>query len=502
MPEELIKQKKEKLLEEIVKQCPDFLRKSELGDLGLVKNRPDDMIEYELWAELEREYYWRSFEALIELSKRGKINRFSEQELSQITNMIIQQIKEGKKIAGSIPAYSDIFDLIGKDESPLKKYVSAELIEWAVNTGFWESMRQSNEKIKNHSCCMQVSRILCYDSFFRYFDFKKGAEKADEMPLEICLENKNFNDWFMYMRWYLVQEISIEKKFGYEKGAEIRGKLAAPLVNHPLNSHESDEPLKLLANVFLNDTKLIRSKPIQKVLGELYEINLEHVLTYRNDDYYSEHLIEQCRRCLLEPDRHTKAVWEKVKGKADLSRLQGNIREYLPKEAYGGYADKLKGEIESMQRFDFGVFSRWMRLRISTDVSKEVYSRTRNRAMEIYFNQRARPKKDIASAIYSMMNSKMDFGSGYMPDRINGYLFSDLASKGEWSMANNILMHYRDNATQRHKAEFFNAIVEYSKKHGKIKIAEKSIDKKACYPSYNLIAEVCQRNPHIFEIKK
>ena len=466
----------------------------DLYKLNIQKNSPREVIEYGFWEELGNEKYWRAFNVLNFLLAREGKNNFSESDLEQITKIMIKQIIEGKEIASSIPMYSDVFRLIGGKESPLEKYVGEGIKIGTLNDGFWNCLRETSCPQKQKLAVEEIDRIMDYELFFNYFDFERGAERAVEMP-----ENPNldaFKNLWNYVRWFLVQEEGIYRKAG-DQAYEVVGKLAAPLVDRLLSEKSSSEHWRFLRLAkLIIDEGIVKTKPVQKVLGETFEYELG--LGFEGGGYdFDPEVLRTCAENLVDITKHTDSVWKIKQESVRLSELNPQLKQYVPREAYKFYVEKIRNEIESMNRFDINCFGNWMKLN-EKEVSKGVYGKVRNKALEIYFNQKPRPSGNV---LENLARFKGRFGSDYKGDKVSGFLFCDLLSRKRWNAANEIIMHYYDIETPKPKRVFFESIQNYTKLHGKINLDKEGLLKRICYPNYNQISDFVQVRKEFFDIK-
>jgi len=468
----------------------------DLYQINVQKNSPKEVIEYKFWEELGNEKYWRAFNTLGILLARVEKNIFSENDLEQITNIMIKQAVGGKEIASPIPMYSDVFKLIGGKESPLEKYVKEETKIETLNFAFWEVLKQTSDRQKRSLASEELDRIIEYDNFFNYFDFNKGAEKAFEMPENLNLEG--FKYLWNYIRWFLVQEEAIYRKAG-NQAYEVVGKLAAPLVDRLLSEKSSSEHKKelKLARLII-DEEIVKSKAVQNVLGEVFEYELG--LGFEGNDYeFDSDVFKSCERNLVDAQKHIDSVWKIKQENITLSKLDPQFKKYVPREAYKFYVEKIREEISSMKRFDINYFENWMKL-TEIEVSKSIQGRIRNRALDVYFQQTQRPSGNV---LESLTRFRGRFGSGYEDEKVSGFLFSDLLLKKRWNVANEIIIYYHDIEFQKPESErvFFESIQNYTRLHGKIKLDKEGLRKKICYPNYNQISDFVEAHKDLFDIQ-
>jgi len=251
MIEDLIKARKEKCIDALKQNHPELLRDGKFNKYKIedfhINNAPNIALEAVAWDYFENERYWDGHNYVCKLLERNN-EYFPEDDLKQITKLIIAQIMKGKMISLGIPLYSDTWRLFHQEPevssisslfnseakpkiSPLEKYVTEEDRAKAVNTGFWHTMNLMCSKKQAHWAVKEFLKIMDYNDFFGAFDYKKGAEESEKLSDNFDLHD-DFNDWFTYMRWYLVQEYYVWAKFGREKAEEINSKLAAPLLEH------------------------------------------------------------------------------------------------------------------------------------------------------------------------------------------------------------------------------------------------------------------------------
>jgi hypothetical protein len=480
---DLVQSRKQKCIDELRIKHPDLVDMAGSLRYAPYNPLPPTAVEYVVWDEMEKEVYWRSHHELEHLFAMGEGNRFSGDDLSQITEVLYQQILRGKQVASSVPLFQDVWTLIGK--GVLKDYVTDKHKSEAVNKGFWDLLKSTSDEAIASSAGQQLDRIMAYEDFFHYFDFKKGVEKAAEMPT--VLDLARFTDWYTYMRWYLVQEHQIHANVEEGKALDICGRLVAPLIDFLLTGmHNVEEETKLrrLATTFIQGD-ILSSEPVQHVLGEIFEQELED--GFDESDYFSEENLEICERCLKEPDKHAAKVWKEVRKAIDISRIPKEVEQYVPKEAYADYVGKLKQDIENMPRIDVRLFGKWMQLRPDEQLTKALYSLVRNKALEKYFSQRSRPSASDLERLVQY-NQK----AGNLQNKLRGFLFMDLLYRKSFRSANEILFLY-DDATEKNVAEFQQSIQDYVATHGQVKVSVWGLEANACYPRYNKLSDFCAR---------
>ncbi|MDD5132907.1 MAG: hypothetical protein PHD81_03785 [Candidatus Nanoarchaeia archaeon] len=507
---ELIKSKRDALIGKVIEKHPELKDKKDFYlyfDIQKLLNDPSCNVENEfiVWDELLREYYWRSYSAAKNLIK-SKENPLSQKDLELAVTVMAEQILEGKQIAGGIVKYSDMWKIL-ESKKELAKFVSEDKKREAVNIGFWDMLKKSGE-IKG-SAPKELVNIMFYENFFSYFDFKSGVKEAEKLDNDIDLTGLDIGEFDMYVRWYLVQESFIYRKLACEEekreeAHETCGKLLAPILDRVLGSSEDaqEEDYSKLMGYFVNDNKgIINSKAIQKVLGENFEREFKNGLEY-GEDYFSERVFKTCKDCLINIEPHINKAWEEFEEneEVDLSQVSPLVKDYIPKEAYEEYVTSLKEKILIMKRFDLKLFKNWMDLRVGKDVPDSVHGKIRNEMYSIYFSQGARPSGDD---LVGMLNYS-DKGSNYSQDKLKGFLFADLLIRKRWDKANEILFSYDPPITiGSHPVKplkiFFEALSEYVKLHGKIKMDVSGLKPRACYPIYNKLIDFKENNPNLFK---
>lgn len=502
--EEIIKEKRNKCAEEIKEEHPEWLKDGEIYHYLVQTDKEIPVLgtEFLVWDDLLAKYYWRSLSYLKDLSKLGNENPLSDEDMKNIALVMIEQAMKGEKVASNVSLYSDVFNHIGNKESPLEKYVTDEHKKDAVNIGFWNTLKETEDKAKQNSACQEFSRILTCKDFFKYFDFKEGIKKAEEMPIKINLDK--FYYWDLYMRWYLVQEYEIYTHFKKEKADDICGRLIAPLIENLLiegDDYAEKEQLKRLANFFIRGD-ILNTPSIQNVLGEVFEIELENAFksSRSSNIEFSKNNIKLCKKVLINLEEHVNIIWEKVKEDIDLSKIPEEVEGYIPKKVYESYVQELRNNLEGTKRFNrFNIefFSKWMNLKIEKHVSKSLYGKVRNKALEIYFSQKPRPSGEVLLQIKQYLPQ-----ASSNKDKLNGFLFADLLLRRKRSAANNILMSY-DIYTYFSKPlnNFYTSLSHYIRLHGKLLLDRYGLEPNACYPHYNKIVDFNKKFPQIFKIK-
>jgi hypothetical protein len=496
MLEKIINQKKEQCAEIIRKNHPKFVdEKGEINSYGMevgpefYSTVPDECKEFFIWHALSKELYWRAIGYIKELSKPEK-SRFSEEDKKNLTNIIAEQIMKGSNIAAINPAYSDIWKLLEDKENPLKSYVTEEHRQKAVNEGFWASLENTS---KNPDYAgRELTKILSYDYFFKYFDFESGAEKAKSLSLVPDLSHVDLNK---YLRWYIVQELRISDP-DEKKEAETLGKLSAPLIYEILSVNDFNEdykPLKRLATFFIQG-ELIRSNAMQEALGKVFESELERGLL--DEDSFSSKNLEIVEKALIDKESHVSKVLAKIKDKldySDLKQFDESVAKYLPAKDLEANINSLRHGLESMAKFDVNLFKRWLGLNPKKDISKALYGTVRNKALSIYMNQKQRPSGDIVKNLSGL----------YSSDALNGYFFCDFIIRKRWFEANKIFMSYDNYGNYpSHERDFKKGVESYVIKHGKIPLVKEGLSPSACYPSYNKIIRFYDIYKDLFIVKE
>lgn len=504
--------------ERIKIEHPEFVNEGIVDKWKLQSSRdkiPNLGLEYLFWNEFRAEYYWRALQELKSLLNRNQ-SYFSDNDLNIITETMIQQTMEGKKVASSVPLYSDVFLKIGAKESSVAGYVKDTHKERAVNFGFWNLLKANeyinwdqrgtydNAKALQESAVQELDRLFKCDGFFDYFDFRNGAEKAKEIPFNLCFWNKL--DTNKYMRWLLVQEEEIYKKFERKEKDRIFGTLAALLVYELFiqgDDEESNE-MKKLASFFIRGN-VIKTEPIQKVLGRIFELKL--IYGFNGISYHFDvKLVHRLEKILETPKEHIDFAWKNSR-EIKLDKIDSSTSKYIPSEIKNGYVDKLMEEVKAMDRFDINLFSRWM----SDSYVREIvpkFSRAliKNKTLGKYFSQKQRPSSKDLRYLKSIIG-RGEFGSNYLGDKTRGYLFMDLLNRKKFRDANDIIIEYNVgrrfyglHSTERQTREFIYAVAEYVSKHRKVKVDKEGLEKRICYPKYNKIPDFVEQNKALFEI--
>ncbi|MBW2969116.1 hypothetical protein KY314_03295, partial [Candidatus Woesearchaeota archaeon] len=397
-----------------------------------------------------------------------------------------KEIMQGKEVAVGIPVYNDVWKL-REDDSPLKEYVLDEHIKDAVNTGFWSCLK-SNNFYSNEI----LDKILDFDYFFDFFEFDKGAEKAEKLPDNIRFEK--FKGLYKYMRWYLAQEVSIFQKFEENKAYEICGKIIAPLMDSFFSSlawdYSRETELKSIINIFM-DSNTVKTRAFQSVLEEHFEYYLE--LGFKGDDeYVSSPIFKTCQRNLINIEDSVNKVWKKVKNNINLSEIDDYFKEYIPLEVFKTYSVELKNNLKKMKRFDIPLVKEWLNLRLDKDVSKSTRTRYLNNALEVYFNQTLRPS---GNDLLKIKNIKT-FVSDNLKEKMDAFLSADLIKRNKLEDANNILLKYGPNLKEieHHLGQYLNI-------HGKIALKKYALRGNYFHPNYNALVDFKDRFNKLVEVK-
>ncbi len=500
--EELIKAKRSKAAEKLKSAHPELVQGIDIEQWGsnlpfrnAYKICPVESREFLAWDDILYHYYWRSFNHVEQLEKQGFKNPLTAEDKKILTELMIEQIAKGEHVAIGIPIYSDVWGLVGKKGSPLESYVTDEHKRKAVNEGFWSAFNYTENSRNPTSGGRELTRIIDYEDFYKYFDFKEGAKRALALPENLNLTE--FDSWNHYMRWYLVQEIALVHNLPKDKINDTRGKLLAPLVKYLIGTSDAAQNVSLrkLANFFIQG-EMISSKPMQNMLGEVFEYELSRA--FDNPNYFDAIRFEICAKNLLERNKHAAKVWKEVQGNVDLSRLEKDVANYVTKEAYDAHLQKLKLSMQEMQRFDAKLFREWANLDLRKyNISKAAHGKIRNQAIEVYFKQKTRPSgDDVLSLVYCASG-----GSNYMPEKIKGFAFADLLRRKKWSDANDLLLKYQ-NLTLALMNHFYQGISDHYKMHGSLYMNEEALETTACYPKYNAIIDFHKRFPQAFKKKQ
>ena len=158
-----ILQRKKTSIDSLISLHPEILDGDELTRAYffryLGKDIPPEGWEFLLWENLSEEFYWDSLDAVNKLHNTNKLS-YSPAELEKLTETLIQQAFEGKKIAAQVPVFSDIFLLIGNCEiSPLSSFVQEEHKIRAINKGFWHCLAETaNEPGYDRKKCLTTKQ--------------------------------------------------------------------------------------------------------------------------------------------------------------------------------------------------------------------------------------------------------------------------------------------------------------------------------------------------------
>jgi len=151
-----------------------------------------------------------------------------------------------------------------------------------------------------------------------------------------------------------------------------------------------------------------------------------------------------------------------------------------------------------MKRFDIKIFGEWMNFLKEGKIAKSAHSKAKNEALEMYFNQGARPAGADLEKIekYRQMDSH----------KLNACLFCDFLLRNEIKKANEILFDYDDESRpyrskSKERAKFIEGIDQYLFKHGKIKLERYALDHRECHPKYNGIIDFYNEHKNNFVVK-
>jgi hypothetical protein len=491
MLEDLIPLKLEKCCESAKADYPEWFSKGKFDEYHqhslIDKNFPLQIREIFFWKELEIERYWGGIHYLKKLTDE-KNDYFSAEDLKDITQVVLGQIKKGKIVAAGHALHSHVFSEL--EGSVLEKFVTEEDKRYAINAGFWESLEftASEKKSPNDD---ELATILYNKAFFKYYDFEAGVERAAKIADSINLER--FSGFNLYMKWYLVQETAIRSTFDGSKADEVCAKLVAPVVRQlyleSSSNYDESAALKSLARFFVRGN-MIKTAAMQRTLGEMFELELQNGITGYSDSFDAD-ILENCSRMILDSEARASKIWELNKKDMDLAEICNGVEKYIPKEAYQKYIDRVKEELLKEDKFNSSAFSKWMEEKIASRVSKSIHSQVRNKVLEKYYSQKPRPKAESVLALKYYVTQISDED---MREKLAGFIFSDLLNKGKFSEANEFLFRHDKETTytarERKMQTFYAGIVDYVKTHGPIKLDPKGLEAKTCYPKYNAIADM------------
>lgn len=472
-------------------------------------NIPGELWDFLIWDNLSQQRYWDSLNAVNQLDQMKRLE-YSENDLGRLTETLIQQTLQGKEVASGVPIFSDVFLKIGNQENPLSRFVTEEHRVDTVNAGFWYCLNatansdnydflRTTPTSKQGYAAQEVQKLMDCPNFFDYFSFKRGIEKAEKIADDLNFGKLgNLN---RFTRWYLIQEGEIRRQLP-EKADEINGKLIAPVIYelYTENDYEKTKENQRLARYFIQGN-IIHTPAVQRVLRRVFELNLHNGwLGYE----YSSEKIQSIGKMLEDPEKIAGELWVQLMKEThsanrikDVSGIDYDLREFVPHQVLESYIAELTNQVESIQTFNAGLFKKFCN---DQDVRKYVpsskYGKMRNNALEMYFGQKPRPKKDDLKILYSTVG-KGGFGSQYMGDRVRGHVTMDFLRKAVWYDANNILLCYNiggnfgsyGHATPRETHEFFASVGEYNQTHGTVTMNPKGLNTRICYPSYNKIPD-------------
>jgi hypothetical protein len=120
-----------------------------------------------LWEAAEEQFYWR-------VIQHAQVVGLDSADYHWLTRELLQQVYKGEKVASSVPMYADVWNVIGSSKSPFQAWVNDDDKKYAVNTGFWELMEQSEDRYGSDAR-RQLEEILAYPRFLELFDYTIGA---------------------------------------------------------------------------------------------------------------------------------------------------------------------------------------------------------------------------------------------------------------------------------------------------------------------------------------
>jgi hypothetical protein len=465
----------------------DNFKDHKQGDLGPmdfgfspVDKWPEECLEFLVWHELDRDYYWRSLDYLEELNRRGV--RLSEEDLRRYTETCVEQAFEGREVASKVPLYYDVWERFEADNCLLAPFITDKHRREAVNRGFWKALRGSVESAVD-DYDRALHRIMRYKEFFHFYDFRAGSEKALEIPDNLELQRSDINT---YLRWFLVQEEEIFRRFGHERAVGVVGNLFAPIVQRLFMQAEYDKRTARIADYF-TDGELIFTPGVQRALKRTLEIEMDSA--FWNAPEVSFRNIKVCVGNLKGWERVVKEVWERAKEHGRrFEDVPLEYRDYLPEEEYEDYARGVREQIEGMKRFDVGLYRIWCSQDTLKRFSKGLHGKIKNNALRLYRERKPRPK---AEDLRSLSSFRLD-------NLTEGFLVMDLLAKREWNYANDILHKYRVGshemvrmavATRKQTDNFLRGTKEYVEIHGRVTVDKGGLELRACFPKYNKIPD-------------
>jgi len=503
-----INKRKEKCLEIILENPPESAKneKGEFSQWSLeacsaIDKEEPVITEYLSWYNLDKKFYWRSLSCLKILQDKKELDsRFSDEDLSEITRIMVNQTMEGEAVASSVPLYRDVWEKLGEEDSPLAEFVTEEDKKIAVNYGFWDCLSKIKDRRMKTGAQREFGQIRGYKDFFKYFDFKQGVEEARKMSDDLTLGTAY--DFNSYLSWFFIQQEEIYCELDKKEADKTAAKLVAPILEIITGHYEDfngEGNLRKMIDMFVSQD-IALTKPIQRVLGEAFEYELG--LAYEDDDYCSR-VLKICESNLSDENKeqHARAVWEEQED-IDFFTFDKEIRKYIPNQRYQEYAQNLKEKIQAKKRFDFDLFARWIDLNENSGITKQARGILKNKMLETYVSQKQRPSgKTIDSLSHLALDSFYieKLGSHYERGSLLGSIFPDMILKGMFSEANDFIISYSDRPYKQKKL-FSEAFEDYVKLHGKIKFPKNMLGEKALYPKYNLLKDSVLKNPDSFVI--
>ncbi len=465
-----------------------------------IEEVPAEFYECLFWSNLHKGYYWRSMQELKVLFGKGKADSFLEADLKAVKDEMVKQAMAGETVASSVPLFNDVWAIIGAKDSPLEKLVTEQDKKTALNKGFWYMLDASSNPQKTRDACRRLDDLFAYEDFFRYYDFANGSFEAQKLQLKPNFEN--FGSFNMYIRWLLVQEGDIGKRFEDQESNRIVGKLTAPLLPHMLSGREDYEDwLAKIGRLFVR-SEIIASPDMQEAIGEVFEEQL--LRGFQHEYSFSNETFRLAARNLVDKEKYIQNAFQKAKTSnyatfEPLATLE-EVREYVPREVHNSAVSELEAKLKAMKKLDSFLFSKWISLKPEKEVSKAKYSSIRNAVFDIYFSQGQRPASSELLPL-SRMFVKAQSGTDYIFDKLNGFLFSDLVLRQQWIPANELLIRY-NSQTPKPKHVFLESIANYVKEHHPILLNPKGISPRICYPNYNCIADLYKTSPNFFKLTK
>ena len=453
---------------------------------SIEKELPESLERYVMWEELSAERYWHSLHYMNHLATQGK-EPLPKEEMTRMTETLIEQAMAGRVIASKVPLYSDVWEKLKASESHVRDYVTDEHEVTALNDGFWHCLKATAEPQKESCANKQLVRIMGHERFTDLFSFSDGVKRVEELPLELKLTYLHPE---VYLHWYINMAAQLTRQKGSKESAEDRGKLFGPIypIIYSLSEMEGSG-LRELSNVYAKD--IVTTRGVQAGIARVFERALFDFLNGYDDEGDCLRDVTKLSRILVDHVERGKKIAASIKIK-DIHRIKDSVRQYLPVGELKVAVKNLEARVLSVKELDVGLLREWGGIEVGEILSPSRKTYVTNSMLKTYFAQRKRPNVDQIEEVKNFGNLSNEIG-----EKVMVFSLADLLRKKRWSSANNILVSFFDWNVSRKLVPYVN---EYVETHGKIRITEDGLNAEACVPQYNYIPKFVDSNKDLVEL--